>query len=148
MLILGVSRTLPAVERSSLSKFADTKAVFKPEEMVSLDCIAARHISAILGKDVSDYRIIKSDRYGNVQLLSGKTRQGKGYSEFHFGAGESSVIKMVMGIESVEEQSLILIEEIENGLHPLAVLRLVDYLLEVSYRKKLQIILIPKDYIL
>ena len=139
VIVFGVSRTLPAVERSSLSRFANKNVVFKPEEMTTLNG-SAEYISKILGKDVKDYQIVQSDRYGNIQLLSGQTTGGKTYSEFHFGAGESSIIKMVIGIEKTSENSLILIEEIENGLHPLAVLRLVDYLIDVADRKKLQII--------
>ena len=135
----GVSRTLPAVERSNLSRFADKNIVFKPEEISALNG-SAEYITKILGKDVSAYQIIHSDRFGNIQLLSGQTKERKTYSEFHFGAGESSIIKMVMGIERVSENSLILIEEIENGLHPLATLRLVDYLIDVADRKKVQII--------
>lgn len=135
----GVSRTLPAVERSNLSRFANKNVVFKPEEMKTLNG-SAEYITKILGKDVSEYQVVQSDRYGNIQLLSGQTQKGKTYSEFHFGAGESSVIKMVLGIEHASENSLILIEEIENGLHPLATSRLVDYLIDVADRKKLQIV--------
>ena len=139
VLFLGVSRTLPAVERSNLSRFADKNIVFRPDEMTTLNG-SAEYITKILGKDVSEYQILQSDRYGNLQLLSGQTAKGKKYSEFHFGAGESSIIKMVIGVERAAENSLILIEEIENGLHPLATLRLVDYLMDVADRKKLQII--------
>jgi hypothetical protein len=45
-------------------------------------------------------------------------REESEYSEFHFGAGESSVIRMVSEMETAEENALVLIEEIENGLHP------------------------------
>ena len=62
------------------------------------------------------------------------------YSEFHFGAGEASVIHMIADIESRPDNSLILIEEIENGLHPLAVHRMVEYLIEVAKRKNIQTI--------
>jgi predicted ATPase len=62
------------------------------------------------------------------------------YSEFSFGAGESSVLRIVTEIEAMHEQSLILIEEIENGLHPLALLRLVDYLINTAHRKGIQVI--------
>jgi AAA15 family ATPase/GTPase len=62
------------------------------------------------------------------------------YSEFNFGAGESSVIHMVAEIESQPTNSLVLIEEIENGLHPLAAQRMVEYLIDVSKRKSLQVI--------
>ena len=110
VLFFGVSRTLPAVERKDLSKFTNRNVV------------------------------IRTDKYGNITLLSGRTEKGTSYSEFHFGAGESSVIKMVLGIERTSDQSLILIEEIENGLHPLATARLVDYLIDVADRKSAQII--------
>lgn len=47
---------------------------------------------------------------------------------------------MVMKIENISAQGLILIEEIENGLHPLATLRLVEYLIDVADRKSIQIV--------
>lgn len=62
------------------------------------------------------------------------------YSEFNFGSGEASVIRMVADIESQPNESLILIEEVENGLHPIAVNRMVEYFIDVAKRKNLQII--------
>jgi hypothetical protein len=62
------------------------------------------------------------------------------YSEFNFGSGESSVIRMVADIEALPDSSLVLIEEIENGLHPLAVCRMVGYLVDVAKRKNIQVI--------
>jgi hypothetical protein len=62
------------------------------------------------------------------------------FSEFHFGAGEASVIRMVSRIESADANSLILIEEIENGLHPVATMRMVEYLIDVASRKSIQAI--------
>lgn len=139
-LFFGVSRTLPAVERKDLSKFTNKNVVFKKNEIQVLGAEVASHITKVLGKDVSAYTVIKPDHYGNITLLSGKTKEGKTYSEFHFGAGESSIIKMILGIENATPQSLILIEEIENGLHPLATERLVEYLLDVADRKSVQVI--------
>lgn len=139
-LFFGVSRTLPAVERRDLSKFTNKNVFFKKNEIQELGTEVAGHIAKVLGKDVSAYTVIKPDRYGNITLLSGKTKNGKNYSEFHFGAGESSIIKMILGIENVEPQSLVLIEEIENGLHPIATERLVEYLLDVADRKSIQVI--------
>ena len=65
---------------------------------------------------------------------------GTRYSEFHFGAGEASLIRTVAEIETIPENSLVLLEEIENGLHPMAVRRLVEYLMDVAKRKNLQTI--------
>jgi hypothetical protein len=73
-------------------------------------------------------------------LLTGKTKSGSGYSEFHFGAGEASVIRMVAEIELADEQSMVLIEEIENGLHPVATVRMVEYLIDAAERKEIQAI--------
>jgi hypothetical protein len=47
---------------------------------------------------------------------------------------------MLIEIETLQENSLILIEEIENGLHPIATIRMVEYLIDVAERKKAQII--------
>lgn len=140
VLFFGISRTLPAVERRDLSQFTNRNIVFTNEKIQILGKDAAEHITKILGKDVSEYSVVKADVQGNLSLLTGKTEYGSSYSEFHFGAGESSIIKMVMGIENVPNQGLILIEELENGLHPLATSRLVDYLIDVADRKNVQII--------
>lgn len=140
VLFFGISRTLPAVERKDLSKFTNKNVVFSEDEILELGESAAKHISKILGKDVSKYSIVKADKFGNISILTGRTENGSSYSEFHFGAGESSIIKMVMGIENAPLQSLILIEELENGLHPLATARLVDYLIDVADRKGVQVI--------
>jgi energy-coupling factor transporter ATP-binding protein EcfA2 len=74
------------------------------------------------------------------QLMYVGDRDGVTYSEFSFGAGEASVIRMVAEIESLPDGSLVLIEEIENGLHPLAVQRMVEYLIDVAERKAIQTI--------
>ena len=47
---------------------------------------------------------------------------------------------MLTKIENAPDQTLILIEEIENGLHPVATIHLVEYLIEVAERKKVQVI--------
>lgn len=62
------------------------------------------------------------------------------YSEFNFGSGETSIIRMVAEMESLPDSSLVLIEEIENGLHPVAVVRVVEYFIDLAYRKNIQII--------
>jgi hypothetical protein len=45
---------------------------------------------------------------------------------------------MVSAIEKAPVNSLILIEEIENGLHPVATRRMVEYLINVAERKSVQ----------
>lgn len=115
VVFFGVSRTLPAVERKDLSRFTNKNVVFKPDNIKILGTDAAKYISRILGKDVSAYSVVQSDEYGNITLLSGRTKTGKSYSEFHFGAGESSIIKMIMKIESISAQGLI--ATVYKGIH-------------------------------
>ena len=45
---------------------------------------------------------------------------------------------MIEKIESAPVNSLVLIEEIENGLHPVATRRMVEYLIDVAARKGIQ----------
>ena len=97
-------------------------------------------VAKILGKDIAKFKRLSIDRDGKVTLLTGRTKSDEGYSEFHFGAGESSIIRMVASIEQAEENSIVLIEEIENGLHPVATVRMVEYLIEVAERKRVQAI--------
>ncbi|NLI91237.1 MAG: AAA family ATPase [Peptococcaceae bacterium] len=138
--LFDVSRTISANERKELKQCASSTFKVEENKIKELEQQVSNAIGKILGKDISNYsQILVSDK-GRITLLTGKTDQGVEYSEFHFGAGESSIIRMIISIESCQENSLVLIEEIENGLHPLATMRLVEYLIEVAERKKIQAI--------
>jgi AAA domain, putative AbiEii toxin, Type IV TA system len=134
-----VARTVPANERAELAKCASTRFSVPAEQVENLSATVCEAAFRILGKDITGFQRLTIDKVGRF-LLTGKTRSGSGYSEFHFGAGESSVIRMVAQIELAKEQSLILIEEIENGLHPVATVRMVEYLISAAERKKIQAI--------
>lgn len=138
--VFGVSRTVPSTERVELSRYASGTFSVSPDKVESLEPEIASAVSKILGKDVTGYQRLRIDDKGRITLLTGKTDGGIQYSEFHFGAGESSVIRMVIQIEGLPENSLVLIEEIENGLHPVATIRMVEYLIDVALRKKAQAI--------
>ena len=138
--IFGVSRTIPPSEWAGLSRWATSSLEIPDDHVKTLSPIVTNAVGKILGKDVSNFNEATIDSAGKVTLLTGMTQNGETYSEFHFGAGESSVIRMVMAIENIPEQSLILIEEIENGLHPVATIRMVEYLIEMCHRKKSQVI--------
>jgi predicted ATPase len=138
--VFGVARTVPASERKELQRCATNTFAVDPDRVDAIQGDVIKEVGRILGKDISKYSHIRVDNAGKVSLLTGATNNGVAYSEFHFGAGESSVIRMVMKIESLGDNSLILIEEIENGLHPVATVRMVEYLIEVAERKSAQAI--------
>lgn len=139
-LSFGVSRTIPATERRELKTFANGKFVMPNERKTKLKEDVCNYVGKILDKDITDFFVIESATNSKLNVLSGITKKGDFYTEFHFGAGESSIIRMVTEIEQCEDNSLILIEEIENGLHPKAVRNLVEYLINVALRKKVQVI--------
>lgn len=136
VLFFGIERTVPAGEKTRYKQLMRSTYVHRPP-LEPLDPGVARQVEHILGKSVADYR---TTRYGHDdKFLIGRAGANQ-YSEFHFGAGESSIIRMVTKIEKASPNSLILIEEIENGLHPVATQRMVEYLIDVANRKSIQTI--------
>lgn len=138
--VFGVARTVPASERKELQRCATGTFAVSADRVDTFEANVITAVGRILGKDITNYSHIRVDKGGRVSLLTGATDTGTAYSEFHFGAGESSIIRMVMKIESLPDNALILIEEIENGLHPVATIRMVEYLIEVAERKSAQAI--------
>ena len=135
-----MNRTLPLTERTDVQRFAKGDFVGVAEESFTHEVVSA--VERILGKKAADYLQVHADEQGKYSILALKpsTEDTPGYSEFHFGAGEASIIRIVSEIESVEDEALVLIEEVENGLHPIATRRLVEYLIAVCRRKGCQVI--------
>ncbi len=134
VLYFGIQRTVPAGERREFKKLATVNYKFSGARN-ELSKAIQEQVAKVLGKDVSKFEhaaISPNQAFyvgGNGSIT---------YSEFHFGAGESSIIRMISEIESAPQNSIILIEEIENGLHPVAVRRMVEYLVDVADRKSIQ----------
>lgn len=132
----GIARTVPAGERPQFKKLM--KASYSHSSpLEALPEQAAAEIEHILGRPVQDFR---RTLVGTSDTFHVGRNRGNEYSEFHFGAGESSIIRIVTAIELLPESSLILIEEIENGLHPVATRRLVEYLIAAAERRRIQAI--------
>lgn len=134
----GVARTLPATERKDLTKFIGGAFTASAEQ--PLNKATVQEVETILGKEAASYLLVSADKGAKQQIYAAATPDNEHYSEFHFGAGEASVIRIVNDIENAPNNSLILIEEIENGLHPVAVRRLVEYLVRVAAQKNCQVI--------
>ncbi|MBB4797981.1 putative ATPase [Brevundimonas bullata] len=136
VLYFGIQRTVPASERREFKKFATFSYKFKGVR-TELSGTTQEQVARILGKDVSKFE------QAAVSTTQSFYVGGDGnitYSEFHFGAGESSILRMVSEIEAAPENAIVLIEEIENGLHPVATRRMVEYLIDVASRRSIQTI--------
>jgi ABC-type branched-subunit amino acid transport system ATPase component len=134
VLYFGIIRTVPAGERREFKKLATVNYKFSGAR-ADLSNTVAEQAARILGKDVSRFQLASISASQTFYVGGDGTLS---YSEFHFGAGESSVIRMVGAIETAPQNALVLIEEIENGLHPVAVKRMVEYLIDAAERRSIQ----------
>ena len=134
---IEIQRTVPAGELSKYKRFIAANPNAIDSEWLPEDTI--RFASAVLDKDVSNYQLYRIRNFPEHTLYGGFYND-VGYSQFHFGAGEASIIATIDRIEKSSTNSLVLIEEVENGLHPVAVRLFVNYLENAAKRKRLQIV--------
>lgn len=140
VVISGIGRTLPASERKDTYRFIGGDFTGVREVAFSKAVVDA--VENILGKAAANYLRVDADSQGKSSIYAVRSADDldQNYSEFHFGAGEASIIRIVSRVEEASDDSLLLIEEIENGLHPVATRRLVEYLIDVARRKSCQVI--------
>ncbi|MDP8237269.1 MAG: ATP-binding protein [Candidatus Erginobacter occultus] len=136
ILYFSIERTVPAGEKPCFKKLMRSTYQHTGVQR-DLDVTVAEQVEKILGKSVSQFHVTDIGTSDSFHIGGDGTVE---YSEFHFGAGESSVIRMVSAIETTAENALILVEEIENGLHPVAIRRLVEYFVDVAQRRSSQVI--------
>lgn len=116
------------------------------EENISIDNGVCAKVSEIMGEVYSEIKILTHNFYtkssGNKPS---KTiwikKNGKEYSEAFAGTGEARIILLVNDILKAPEKSLILIDEPEISLHPSAVYRFKNFILEQAILKKHQIVI-------
>ncbi len=134
--IFGIARTVPATEKTIFQRML--KSTFKVYGgLHAIPTDVASRVALILGKPVDKYQ--RGGITDKEQFYLGHNKHGQ-YSELHFGAGEASILRMVHELEQLSNSSLVLIEELENGLHPIAVAKMLEYLVDLSNRKKIQVI--------
>ncbi|MCO5173095.1 MAG: ATP-binding protein [Trueperaceae bacterium] len=130
---LGISRCVPAIEQRTLrNKFSGSRVV-KPT--ANLDQEYIQRLSQIMGMEFSDAHVYGDERYGLRVLRSDAT-----YSGFNMGAGEDSVVQVLYALQSAKPGSILGIEEVELGIHPSALRRLAQHMVEISIDKGLQIV--------
>ncbi|MDB5284386.1 MAG: hypothetical protein JWO06_3461 [Bacteroidota bacterium] len=99
-------------------------------------------VNTILGKIYIECKLINHNLYSVVDGLTiyFKTSQIN-YSEAFAGRGEFAVVKLVHAILNAPNYSLIILDEPEVSLHPGAQERLLEFLLNQTLRKKLQVVI-------
>lgn len=92
--------------------------------------------SRIIGVDYSGLRVGKSGKYKLHRLEVGAS----GYSGFNAGSGEEISCLLGAAINRLPRGSLLVVEEIETGLHASAQRRLASMLLQHCHDRKIQVI--------
>ncbi len=130
----GNTRLTPKAELRRFAVFQQQKFSKKIGEQIPQTVVTA--LNGILGMRYENIRAVK--HYGTKLFIGMKN--GKRISEFHWGAGESNVLLMVMEIDALPDGSLILIDEIENAMHPEALSQFIKYLIRKADQNEIQTI--------
>ena len=134
---LGISRVLPSYEFSTFKNTFKGNYKFTKRNINEDSKI---RISSVLNKSINNIEELSSKRISNFKLNKIEDENNIQYSNFNMGAGEEVAISLISRISSLKENSLVLIEEIELGLHPFAQKKLIEELMKLAIEKKLQVI--------
>lgn len=135
---LDISRTLPLDATAGYARIAMNSNAEAGSTNLSDESV--RQLSYVLGQTYTKARFTGTDIDSTREV--GLLTKGCGeISQFHQGAGEDSILDMFKLLQDIPQQSLLVIDEVENSLHPKAQRRFVRYLLQVAKQKKIQVIL-------
>lgn len=131
---LGINRIVPPSEssphrhyrRNFVGRTLDDTQLQQLRESMSI--ILGRNYSSIELKAYKSYLLFEAQRN---QLV---------YTGFNMGAGENAVLGLLLEILSAGEGALIVVDEIELGLHTQAQVRLIDELKRLCKKYKCQIV--------
>lgn len=129
----GASRVLPAIERNVLRGHFRVRG--SQHKTVQLNDEFRKIFCRILGRNYSEANVINSDKY-SVRFCT----QGSTYTSFNMGAGEDILLYLLYYLQVSPAGSLIVIEEIELGLHPEAQKKFAQELIKIIGEKQFQVI--------
>lgn len=133
VVVYGIERIVPATERSV---FRSYRRKFRKQPPQGWEESVRAAMSRILGKNYKEIWFTEYRKYLlpmiriNERVLSG----------FNLGAGENALISILTGILACDEPLLIIIDEIELGLHEEAQLQLVRELKKLCSERHIQIV--------
>ena len=129
----GIDRIVPDAERSVSKSY---KRHFQSVDMMGWEKEVSEIVGRILGKEYASFHYKKHRTYKLPVVVS----EDRSYSGFNMGAGEEALFGLFSTIKELPDGSLVLIDEIELGLHEEAQSRLIQELKTLCNERKLQII--------
>jgi AAA15 family ATPase/GTPase len=130
---LGIERIVPHSERSQSRSYSK---VFKAKPPRGWEPKVMAAVGEVLGKKYENYTSLEHSKYSLpvVQV------NGVVYSGFNMGAGENALFEIFSTIYSAGDGALIVIDEVELGLHAEAQRRFVEKLKDACEENHAQII--------
>lgn len=133
VVFLGIERVVPHMERSQSRSYSKS---FKDVPLKGWEQQVMTAVGYVLGKTYDDFRYVVHSKYSLPIVQCGKAI----YSGFNMGAGENALFDIFSIIYSAGPGALVVIDEIELGLHVEAQRKLIQRLKEVCEEQKIQII--------
>lgn len=127
---LGINRILPPSESITHRHYSSLFGT--PSEINDL----AQYMKKIFGKDYSTITMKKHHKYRLYECVRGPLS----YTGFNMGAGENAVLQLLHEIISAGKGALIVVDEIELGLHIKAQHMLIQVIKELCFKYNSQII--------
>lgn len=136
---VGLNWFIPKIERRDFSVYAARNLSMGDSR--PLENAVTGHVGRILGMAYEQLEFIDVFHGSKKASLATATKHGSRYSENHMGFGEARILYLVDVMEGAPNKSLFVLEEPETALHGDAQVRFAQYLVDVTYRRRHQIIL-------
>lgn len=134
VIFLGIERIVPHSEKSQSKSYAK-RFMFNGDEL-GFENEIRESVGFILNKRYDEFKYVSHSRY-RLPIVK---YAGKVISGFNMGAGENALFEIFSLLYSAKPGALIIVDEIELGLHAEAQVKLIDRLKLISLKRKLQIV--------
>lgn len=133
VVFLGIDRIVPHAERSQSRSYSKA---FRDATQKGWEDKVKDAVGAILGKKYDSFRYLEYSKYSLPIVQVGKTV----YSGFNMGAGENALFEIFSILYDCGKGTLLVIDEIELGLHAEAQRRFIDKLKQTCLEVNAQVI--------
>lgn len=131
---IGLARAVPAMELPNLRNHFGLVAGAAPAA-TPLTAQARELVERVLARQYPDAELVTGRKH-SIRRTGGAAA----CTSFNMGAGEDGLIAMLIRLVSLPRGSLVIIEEIETGLHPAAQQRFASALIDLARERQLQIV--------
>lgn len=133
VVFLGIERIVPHSERSQSRSYSRAFCDGAPK---GWEGKVKDAVGYVLGRNYTNYRHLEHSKYSLPIVQVGNTI----YSGFNMGAGENALFEIFSTIYSCGAGSLLVMDEIELGLHAEAQRRFIERLKDVCFETHTQVI--------